>query len=75
MKRFTQGVQQYANTSNNMGIFDVVQAAVQKLGFSAIKGEQCTKLVDGPMANIASAGLKGLVEKELLWVLWMAVTS
>jgi len=51
-----------------MGIFDVVRAVVQVLGFPAISGGQCTKLVcvetDGAAANIASAGLKGLVEKS-----------
>ena len=26
---------------------------------------------DGASANIAGAGLKGLVEKEMLWVIWM----
>ena len=59
-------------TATALGIFDVVQAAVQKLGFPAISGEQCTKLVgigtDGAAANIAGAGLKGLVEKELPWI-------
>ena len=58
-----------------LGIFDVVQAAVQKLGFLEISREQCTKLVgigtDGAAANIASAGLKELLGKELLWIFWM----
>ena len=62
-------------TATALGIFDVVQAAVQKLGFPAISGEQCTKLVgigtDGAAANIAGAGLKGLVEKKLPWIFWM----
>jgi len=26
---------------------------------------------DGAAANIAGAGLKGLMEKELLWIFWM----
>ena len=26
---------------------------------------------DGPSANIAAAGMKGLVEEELPWVFWM----
>ena len=53
----------------------MIQAAVQKLGFPEISGEQCTKLVgigtDGAAANVAGAGLKGLVEKELPWIFWM----
>ena len=61
--------------STATGIYDVVQAAVQKLGIPAISGEQCTKLVgigtDGAAANIAGAGLNGLVEKELPWIFWM----
>jgi len=63
------------STITALGIFDVVQAAVQKLGIPAISAEQCAKLVgigtDGAAANIASAGLKGLVEKELPWIFWM----
>ena len=63
------------STATALGIYDVVQAAVQKLGIPAISGEQCTKLVgigtDGAAANIACAGLKGLVEKELPWIYWM----
>ena len=35
----------------------------------------CKRLVgfdtDGASANIAPRGLKGLIEKELLWVFWM----
>ena len=62
-------------TATALGIFNVVQAAVQKLGFPEISGEQCTKLVgigtDGAAANVAGAGLKGLVEKELPWIFWM----
>ena len=60
-------------TATALGIFDAVQAAVQKLGFSAISGGQCTKLVgigtDGAAANIASAGLKGLVERDAVDIL------
>ena len=53
----------------------MVHTAVQKLGFPATSGEQCTKLVgigiDGAIANIVGAGFKRLVEKELLWIFWM----
>ena len=62
-------------TAAAVGIFDVVQAAVQKLGFPALTADQCSKLVgigtDGAAANIAGAGLKGLVERELPWIFWM----
>ena len=80
VKRFIQGLAICAAVGHQqqqylLGIYDVVQAAVQKLGIPAISGEQCTKLVgietDGAAANIAGAGLKGLVEKELPWIFWM----
>jgi len=62
-------------TATALGIFDVIQAAVHKLGIPAINEEHCTKLVgigtNGAAANIAGAGLKGLVEKELPWIFWM----
>jgi len=36
---------------------------------------ECAKIVgigtDGASANIAGAGLKGLVEKEIPWVVWL----
>lgn len=47
------------------GYIEAIDAAV----------EDCKRLVgirtDGATANIASGGLKGLVEKELPWVNWM----
>ena len=50
-------------------------ASKPRIGISAINAEECKKLVgigtDGASANIASAGLKGLVEKEVPWVFWM----
>jgi len=59
-------------TATAVGIFDVVQAGVQKLGFLAISGEEYAKLVgrgiDGAADSIAGAGLKGL---ELLWIFCM----
>ena len=58
-----------------MGLFSVLKEALQSLGIREIIEEECTKLVgigtDGASANVANAGLKGLVEKELLWVFWM----
>ena len=63
------------STGNAKGIFDVLQTALKRLGISAISGEECGKMVgigtDGAAANITGAGLKGLVEKEIPWVIWM----
>ena len=63
------------STANAKGIFEVLEAALQGLGILAIGREHCAKLVgistDGASANIANAGLKGLVEKELPWLVWM----
>jgi len=46
------------------------------LSILAISREYCAKLfgisTDGASANIANAGLKGLVEKELPWMWCMA---
>lgn len=59
------------------GLFECLQSGLGQLGIEAIDAaeEYCKKLVgigtDGAAANIASAGLKGLVEKELPWVYWM----
>ena len=48
---------------------------MQRLGISTINREECGKIVgigtDGASVNIAGAGLKGLVEKEIPWVVWM----
>ena len=45
------------------------------LGINEISAELCKKLdgvgTDGASANIAAAGLKGLVEGRLSWVFWM----
>ena len=52
----------------------LLQSSLCRLGMQAIDGEQCKLLVgigtDGASANIAAAGLKGLVEKEIPWVYW-----
>jgi len=48
---------------------------LQGLSISAISREECDKIVgigtDLASANVAGAGLKGLVEKEIPWVVWM----
>ena len=61
-----------------MEYFTVVQpqsVTAQGLGVNEISAEHCRKLVgigtDGASANIAAAGLKGLVEGCLSWVFWM----
>ena len=63
------------DTVTASGLFECLQTSLQRIGISAINAEECKKLVgigtDGASANIASAGLKGLVEKEVPWVFWM----
>ena len=63
------------SAASAVGLFSVLKEALQSLGIREIVEEECTKLVgigtDGASANVANAGLKGLVEKELLWVFWM----
>ena len=59
------------------GLFECLQSGLGQLGIETIDAaaEDCKRLVgigtDGAAANIASGGLKGLVEKELSWVYWM----
>ena len=63
------------SAASALGLFGVLKEALQGLGIREINKEECTKLVgigtDGASANVANAGLKGLVEKELPWVFWM----
>ena len=44
------------------------------LGIQAIDSKECQMLIgigtDGASANIAAAGLKGLIEKEVPWLYW-----
>ena len=57
------------------GLFKVLESGLRGLGINEISAELCKKLVgvgtDGTSANIAAAGLKGLVEGRLSWVFWM----
>lgn len=57
------------------GLLEVLESGLQGLGIKEISAEECKKLVeigtDGASANIAAAGLKGLVEGRLNWVFWM----
>ena len=60
---------------NATGLFDCLQKALQQFGASVINAENCKRLIgigtDGASANIAAAGLKGLVENKISWVFWM----
>ena len=55
--------------------FQVLADVLQSLGITAVSRSEATKLVgigtDGAAANIAGAGLKGIVEDELPWIFWM----
>jgi len=57
------------------GIMEGLSCALKKIGISELHATTCFKLVgfgtDGASANIAKAGLKGLVERELPWIFWM----
>ena len=59
---------------SGQGLFKALESGLQILGIDQILPEQCAKLVgvgtDGASANLAAAGLKGLVEKQLPWVFW-----
>ena len=62
-------------TVTGEGLFQCMQGALGRLGITPINSETCKFLVgigtDGASANIAAAGMKGLVEEELAWVFWM----
>ena len=57
------------------GLFQVLADTLQSLGITVVSREEAAKLVgigtDGAAANVAGAGLKGLVEDQLPWVFWM----
>ena len=57
------------------GIMEGLSCALKKIGISELHATTCFKLVgfgtDGASANIAQAGLKGLVDRELPRILWM----
>ena len=57
------------------GLYLVFAGTLRGLGITTINQEECSKLVgvgtDGAAANVASAGLKGLVEEKIPWVFWM----
>ena len=53
----------------------MVQQSLKHLGIQSIDIDNYKKLVglgtDGASANIANAGLKGIMEKKIIWVYWM----
>lgn len=55
------------------GLFEVVESGLEQIQVTEMG--QCKKLVgigtDGASANIAAAGLKGLVESKAKWIFWM----
>ena len=58
------------------GLFEVLQQALSKLGIEEVDGDHCQQLIgigtDGTSAYIANAGLKGIVESKLDWLVWMS---
>ena len=63
------------SSTSALGLFDLLQEALQRiLGISAITAEDCSALVgvgtDGAAVNVAGAGLMGMVEGRLPWVVW-----
>ena len=58
-----------------VGLFENLKDALLQLGISELSATKCSKLVgigsDGAAANIAKQGLKGLVESQLEWIVWM----
>ena len=58
------------------GLFRSLKCGLERLGINAVNKEACKKLVgiatDGASANVASGGLRGLVEQELGWIFWMS---
>ena len=61
--------------ANAAGLFECLQKSLQQFGVSVINAENCKQLIgirtDDASANVATAGLKGLVEKEISWIFWM----
>ncbi len=57
------------------GLLQSLQYGLQCLGIQSVTKDACSKLVgiatDGAPVNVASNGLKGLVERELDWIFWM----
>ncbi len=61
------------NSTSGEGILEGLSSVLKKMGIAELA--TCYKLVgfgtDGASADIAHAGLKGLLERELPWIFWM----
>ena len=59
---------------SGVGLLKVIEGSLQSLGIQGIDDTHCYKLVgvatDGASANIASRGLKGIVQEKLPWIVW-----
>ena len=68
------GVERPKNVTG-IGLFDVLETSLRRIGIQELTEEHCKKLVgigtDGASNNIAARGLKGLVEEKLDWIYWM----
>ena len=68
------GVERPKNATG-IGLFDVLETSLRRIGIQELTEEHCKKLVgigtDGASNNIAARGLKGLVEEKLDWIYWM----
>ena len=55
------------DSANATGLFEYPQASLQQFGISVINVENCKRLInigtDSPSANVAAAGLKGLLRR------------
>ena len=58
-------------TVTGSGLFDCMKRALARMGIVAINAKACRYLVgmgtDGASANVAAAGLKGLVKEQVPW--------
>ena len=57
------------------GLFEMLAHCLQCLGIQEVDVDNCKKLIgigtDGASANIANAGLKGIMERKIEWIYWM----
>ena len=63
------------STVNAAGLFQCLSGALKHLEITEVDAEHCSRLVgigsDGAASNIATGGLRGLVEDKLNWMYWM----
>ena len=62
-------------TTNAEDLSKSLRYGLQQLGISDLNKEECCRLIgiatDGTFVNVASGGIKGVVEKQVPWVYWM----